>query len=137
MFAADSSVGTWKYNTAKSKSTSSNAIKSQTDVREATPDGGAKLTRTTEYADGTTVNYSVSFKYDGKEYPATGAPYDTVSVKRIDANTASFETKKTGGKYHMIGKSVVSKDGKTLTQTIKGTDAQGKPVTATAVFDKQ
>ncbi len=76
MFAADSSVGTWKYNTAKSKSTSSKAIKSQTDVREATPDGGAKLTRTTEYADGSTVNYSVTFKYDGKEYPATGAPYD-------------------------------------------------------------
>lgn len=137
MFAADSSVGTWKYNTAKSKSTSSNAIRSQTDVREATPDGGAKLTRTTEYADGSTVNYSVSFKYDGKEYPATGAPYDMVSVKRIDANTVAFETRKTGGKYHMTGKSIVSKDGKTLTQTIKGTDAQGKPVTATAVFDKQ
>ncbi len=60
-----------------------------------------------------------------------------MSVKRIDANTVAFETKKTGGKYHMTGKSVISKDGKMLTQTIKGTDAQGKPVTATAVFDKQ
>ena len=137
MFGADSSVGTWKYNAAKSKSTSSNPIKSQTDVREATPDGGAKLTRTAQMTDGTAVNYSVTFKYDGKEYPATGAPYDLVSVTRIDANTFSFETKKTGGKYHMTGQTVISKDGKTLTQTIKGTDAQGKPVTATQVFDKQ
>ncbi|MBI2681332.1 MAG: hypothetical protein HYX25_10060 [Candidatus Solibacter usitatus] len=137
MFAADNTVGTWKYNAAKSKSTSANPIKSQTDVREATPDGGAKLTRTTQYTDGTTASYSVSFKYDGKEYPATGAPYDSVSVKRIDANTYSFETKKAGGKYHMKGQTVISKDGKTLTQTIRGTDAQGKPVTATAVFEKQ
>ena len=136
MFAADNTVGTWRYNAAKSKSTSVNPIKSQTDVREAT-DGGAKLTRTTQFADGSTASYSISFKYDGKEYPATGAPYDSVSVKRIDANTYSFETKKTGGKYHMMGQTVISKDGKTLTQNIRGTDSEGKPVTNKAVFEKQ
>jgi hypothetical protein len=137
MFGADSSVGTWKYNAAKSKSTSTNPIKSQTDVREATPDGGGKLTRTAELTDGTAVNYSVTFKYDGKEYPATGAPYDLVSVKRINASTTTFETRKTGGKYRMSGRTVISKDGKTLTQTFKGVDAQGKPVTSKSVFDKQ
>ena len=73
MFGADSSLGTWKYNAAKSKTTSTNPIKSQTDVREATPDGGVKVTRTGQLADGTPVNYSFTYKYDGKEYPVTGA----------------------------------------------------------------
>jgi hypothetical protein len=137
LFGADSSEGTWKLNAAKSKSTSTNPVISQTDVREATPDGGAKLTRTAQLKDGTTNSYSTTFKYDGKENPVTGAPYDFVSVKRIDANTTTFETRKNGGKYHNIGKNVISKDGKTLTQTITGTDAEGKPVKITNVFDKQ
>ena len=56
MLGADSSLGTWKYNAAKSKSTSTNPTKSQTDVREATPDGGAKMTRTAQRIVGTAVN---------------------------------------------------------------------------------
>jgi hypothetical protein len=137
MFGADSTVGTWKYNAAKSKTTSTNPIKSQTDVREATPDGGAKVTRTGQLTDGTPSNYSFAYKYDGKESPVTGGPFDTLSVKRIDANTMSYEVKMTGGKYHMTGRNVISKDGKTLTQTSNGTDAEGKPVVSTIVFDKQ
>lgn len=137
MFGADNVNGTWKLNVAKSKSTSTNPVISQTDVREATPDGGFKLTRTTQLKDGTPVHYSVTCKYDGKECPVTGAPYDFVSAKRIDANTTTFETRKTAGKYHNSGKNVISKDGKTLTQTITGTDAEGKPVKTTNVFDKQ
>jgi hypothetical protein len=39
------------------------------------------------------------------------------------------EQKKTGGKYHTTGRTVISKDGKTLTITNKGTDAEGKPIT--------
>lgn len=137
MFAADSAHGTWKYNAAKSKTSSANPPKSQTDVREATPDGGTKLTRTGQLADGTAINYSFTYKFDGKEYPVTGAPFDVVSAKRVDANTTSFVAKKSDGKYHVTGQNVVSKDGKTLTQSSKGTDSQGKPVTVTAVFDKQ
>jgi hypothetical protein len=137
MFGADSSLGTWKYNAAKSKTTSTNPIQSQTDVREATSDGGVRMTRTAQLTDGTSSNFSYTCKYDGKECPVTGAPYDTISLKRIDANTTAFEARKTGGKYHVTGRSVISKDGKTRTQTSKGTDAQGKPVAQTLVFDKQ
>ena len=137
MFGADSMAGTWKYNAAKSKTTSSNPIKSQTDVREATPDGGMKVTRTGEMMDGTAVNFSFTITYDGKEYPVTGGPFDTLSVKRINENTTSFEVRKTGGKYHVTGRTAISKDGKTMTQTSKGTDVDGKPVTSTYIFDKQ
>jgi hypothetical protein len=137
MFGADSSLGTWKFNAAKSKSTSTNPIKSQTDVRVATPDGGVKVTRTGQLKDGTSSDFSYTYKYDGKASSVAGGPFDTISVKRIDANTTSWEVKKTGGKYHATGKNVISKDGKTLTQTAEGTDADGKPVTQTIVFDKQ
>ena len=136
-FGADLSVGTWKYNAAKSKTTSANPTKSQTDVREATPDGGVKITRTGELADGTPANYSFTYKYDGKEYPVTGAPFDVISVKRIDDYSWSWDVKKTGGKYHVTGRNVVSRDGKTMTQTSKGTDAEGRPMVSTIVFDRQ
>ena len=36
----------------------------------------------------------------------------------------------------MTGRTVVSKDGKTLTQTASGTGSDGKPVEQTLVFDK-
>ena len=87
--------------------------------------------------DDTPVNYSFTYKYDGKEYPVTGGPFDTISVKRIDANTTSWEVRKTGGKYHATGRTVISKDGKKLTQTSTATDAEGKPVSQTTVFDRQ
>ena len=137
MFGADSMIGTWKLDVAKSQYTGLSPVKNQTDVREATSDGGVKVTRTGQLADGTPVKGSFTYKYDGKEYSATGLAFDVVSVKRIDANTTSFEVKKTGGKYHLTGQNVISKDGKTLTQTNKGTDAEGKPLALTLVYEKQ
>jgi hypothetical protein len=134
---ADSSVGTWEQNAAKSKFTGSYAVKSQTDVREATPDGGVKVTRTGQLADGTDVKGSFVYKYDGKKYPATGLLFNVLSVKRVNVNTTTFDVKKTGGKYHVKGQNVISADGKTMTQTAKGTDAEGKPISSTVVFDKQ
>jgi hypothetical protein len=125
-------------NPAKSKSTGANPIKSRTEVREATPDGGVKVTSTRQMADGTTINFSYTFKYDGKEYPVTGGPFDTISAKRVDANTTTTEViNKADGTYHQTTQSVISKDGKTWTMTAEGTDAKGKPVTATIVFEKQ
>ena len=137
LFGADSSLGTWKYNPAKSKSTSANPIKSETDVREAMPDGGVKVTRTGQLTDGTSLNSSYTYKFDGKEYPATGGQFDVISVRQLDANTRTWEVRKTGGKYHMTGRTAVSQDGRTMTQTATGTDAEGKPVTQTIVFDRQ
>ncbi len=82
MFGADSTLGTWKFNAAKSKTAAGFQIKQQTDVRVATPDGSVKVTRTGQMADGTAVNFSFTYKYDGKKYPVTGGPFDTLSVKR-------------------------------------------------------
>ncbi len=134
----DSSLGTWKLNVAKSKTTSTNPAKSRTEVWEATPDGGVKVTRSEQLTDGTAFNFSYAYKYDGKEYKATGGPFDTISVKRVDENTTSFAVvKKTDGTYNQTGQNVISKDGKTRTLTAKGTDAKGKPIAVTLIFDKQ
>ena len=137
MFGADSQVGTWKVNAANVKSTSTNRITSRTEVYEATPDGGMKVTRTDQRANGASFKYSYTCKYDGKECPVSGALYDTISFKRHDANTASYEAKKTGGVYYTTGRITVSKDGKTKTQTTSGTDVDGKPLTSTMVYEKQ
>lgn len=135
-FAADNTLGTWKLNMEKSKFSPAAPVKNLNVMREAT-DGGVKMTMTGEQADGTPINGSYTAKYDGKEYPVTGAPYDTVAIKQVNANTLTVVQKKTDGKYNVTGKSVVSKDGKTMTNNIKGTNAAGQPYTATMVWEKQ
>jgi hypothetical protein len=136
LFGADSSIGTWKWNASKSKSITT-TLKSRTDVYEATADGGVKLTRTEDRVDGTTTNNTATYKYDGKAYPVTGSPWDTISAKRVDANTTATEMKKTAAAYHQTSQNVISKDGKTMTSFIKGTTATGTPVDSTYVYDKQ
>jgi hypothetical protein len=139
MFGADSSIGTWKYNVAKSKTISTNPLKSRTEVWEATPDGGVKVTRTGQRADGTAETGGFTAKYDGKEYPVTAGPTDAIfiSIKRVNANTISLDIKSKSGPLHQTVRSVISKDGKTKTDTVKGTGSDGKPVAATNVYEKQ
>ncbi len=123
----------------KSKFSPSAPVKSLTTTREAT-DGGIKVTTTGERASDTgdaSINSSYVAKYDGSESPVSGAPYDTISIKQVNANTLTFSAKKKDGKYSVTGRSVVSKDGKTMTHTIKGTNSDGQPYMATMVWDKQ
>jgi hypothetical protein len=138
VFGADNSIGTWKRNIEKSTATPppANPITSLTIVYESV-DGGVKSTVTGQRKDGTPINSTATIKYDGKEYPATGAPWDTISVSQIDANTFTVETKKTGGKWHTTGRTVISKDGKTMTMTATGTNDEGKPYSSKAVYEKQ
>ncbi len=135
-FAADNSLGTWKLNLEKSKFTPSAPVKSLTWTREAS-DGGVKATATGEQADGTPIKGSYTVKYDGKNYPVTGAPYDTIAIKQLNANTFTVRAKNTGTKYTSTGRSVISKDGKTMTTTTKGTNAEGAATSYTMVYDKE
>ena len=76
-------------------------------------------------------------KYDGKDCLVTGAPWDTVALKQVDANTLTFTVRQASGKFHATGRTVVSKDGKVMTTTGSGTDADGKAISVTLVYDKQ
>jgi hypothetical protein len=100
VFAADHSLGTWKLNMEKSTFSPSAPVKSLTSTREAS-DGGAKVTTSGEQANGTPINASYTAKYDGKEYPVTGAPYDTIAIKQVDANNFTAVLKNTGTKYRL------------------------------------
>jgi hypothetical protein len=135
---ADNTIGTWKFNAAKSKYTPAPMpLKSATNIREAS-DGGVKVTITGERTDGTAINASYTARYDGKEVPITGnLSYDTIAIKQANANTLTDARKKAGGKYQGTGRLVISNDGKTMTTTTKGIDAAGKAFTSTYVFDKQ
>ena len=75
--------------------------------------------------------------YDGKERAVTGDPdADMLTLKRVDANTTEF-TEKKAGKVVLTGTRVVSKDGKTLTITTKGTNAKGQKVDNVTVDDRK
>jgi hypothetical protein len=76
-------------------------------------------------------------KFDGKDYPVTGDPTsDTRAIKQIDTHNYELTVKK-GGKVTMSGKAMISADGKTRTVTVSGTNAAGKKVEGTSVYDKQ
>lgn len=135
-FAADSVVGTWKLNPAKSTFSPGPAPKSQTRTYAETPQG-LTMTMKTTAADGTESTSTLTFKDDGKFYPITGNPdFDSVSVKRVDASTINSTQTKAGVTVGTAVRSV-SKDGKTLTFTLKGTHATGVKFDDVSVYDRQ
>jgi hypothetical protein len=95
---------------------------------------GEKVTAERVNAQGEHTASQSTANFDGKDYPLTGSPNaDTVSLKRIDAWTTE-QTVKKGGKVIVIFTRVVSQDGKTMTTTAKGTNAQGQTVNNVTVW---
>jgi len=134
--AADQHSGTWKMNPDKSKYSPGPAPKNTT-VKVEVDENGVKINAQGTNADGSDLHVQYDAKFDGKDYPVTGLAYaDTVSVKRIGADTIESTMKK-GGQVTMTVTSKVSKDGKTRTSTFKGKDAEGHDVLNVVVSDKQ
>jgi hypothetical protein len=134
--AADPFVGTWKLNVAKSKYTPGPAPKSQTVKIEPAGEGRNRVTNDGVTATGQTTHVEYVAASDGKDYPIQGSDViDTVSLKQIDSRTAD-RTDKKGGKIVQTLHAQVSADGRTLTVTVKGTNAEGQAVNATAVYEK-
>jgi hypothetical protein len=133
---ADQLSGTWSMNAEKSKYSPGPAPKSLTVTIES-DENNYKLEATGTDGDGKPIHIQYSAKFDGKDYPAAGVTNaDTVSIKRIDANTVETLQKK-DGKVMMTVKTEVSKDGKTRTSTWHGKNAEGKDVHNVVVFDKK
>jgi hypothetical protein len=134
-FADNPNMSMWKLNEAKSK-IPAGFVKNTTVVYEAAGDS-VKVT-----TDGTDKNGNPSHtewtgKFDGKDYPLTGDPAaDSRSYKTIDDHTMMLANKK-DGKVVVSGRIVISADGKSRTLRATGTDAAGKKVTSSAVYDKQ
>lgn len=133
--AADNWLGTWKLNVAKSKYSAGPAPRSGTATYSAWEDGVRAVTEGVG-ADFGQSRVEYAAKFDGKDYPSKGSSFQVVSLTRIDDDT--FEVSfKSRGKVMVVARSVVSKDGKTRTQTATGTTFEGKPFTNTLVFDRQ
>ena len=133
---ANSEIGTWKLNVAKSKYSPGPAPKSQTVKFEA---AGQGVTVSTEAvgADGSKSTTSYTANYDGKDVPLVGsATADHVSLKRTNATTV-VRTDKMAGKVVLTITRVMSADGKMLTITSKGTNAQGQAMHNVAIYEKQ
>jgi hypothetical protein len=132
----DPSIGRWTLNAAKSKYSPGPPPQSVT-VTYAAADQGVKVTVRGVDEKGTPMSWEYAGGVDGKDFPVTGNPaFDTMSVKRVDANTVEF-TRKKAGKVVQTGTNVIAKDGMTRTVTTKGVNEKGEKFNNVAVFEKQ
>jgi hypothetical protein len=134
--AADPVIGTWELNLAKSKFSPGTSPKSETRTYVA---AGTEIKASSKGvdADGKPTASQWTVVYDGKERPETGNPdADSLSVKRIDAFTTEF-TESKAGKVVMTGTRAISRDGKVMTLTTKGTNAKGQAINEVVVYDKR
>jgi hypothetical protein len=134
-FAADVNIGTWKLNEAKSKI--SPGTGKNTSVVIAAVGDNVKVTVDGVGADGKPTHNEWTGKFDGKDYRITGDPAsDMRAYKTVNDHTQDL-TEKKGGKPTNTGRIVVSADGKSRTVTASRTEADGKKVSFTYVYDKQ
>jgi hypothetical protein len=133
---SDPFIGTWQLNLAKSKYSPGPPPKSSTVTFQAEGQNH-KVTITGINAAGDPTSGGVTRNYDGMPHPVTGNPaYDAVAWTRVDPYTVIFSRTK-AGKLVQTETNVVSQDGKTATDTVTGTDANGRPINIVGVYDKQ
>jgi hypothetical protein len=133
--AADANMGTWKLNEAKSKVAA--GMGKNTMVVYTAAGDNIKVVVDGVLADGKPAHNEWTGKFDGKDYPLVGDPNaDTRAYKTVDARTTNLVNKK-AGKVTATGQIVMAADGKSRVLTVDQTDAAGKKVTSTFVYDKQ
>ncbi len=133
---SDPVFGTWVLNVAKSTYSPGPGPKSGTRTYSAVTNG-YKFSSKGIDAQGKPTTGDFTAHFDGRYYPRSGsATVDSIMVKRIDANTTE-STQKKGNKVVVHTQRKISKDGKTMTATATGTNADGKAYKNVEVFDKK
>jgi hypothetical protein len=131
-------VGTWELNLAKSTFSPGPPPKKQTlTFRAAGPQWMALLQGID--ASGKPINpdmNNLAINFDGRDHPTSNENYDTTAWKHIDKNTYQVIRKK-AGKIVLTSTNVLSMDGKTMTITTKGVNADGQSINNVRVYDKQ
>jgi len=129
-------IGTWKLNLAKTKDSPGPPPRSQTLVYQAEGQG-LRVTVDTVDAQGNAAKASFTLFFDGKSYPVTGLPdWDASTYRQVNVSTTE-STRTKGGKEVQTATRVVSADGKTLTITASGVDANGRQINNVDVYDKE
>ena len=129
-------IGTWKIN--PDKSTFSPGPRPISSVVTFAANGDQILQSVNNVgAQGNKIVYSVSYAFDGKDYPVKGDPArDFVAWKCSDPYTLEATNKK-GGKITTHQERVISKDGKSFTLTTTGVNPQGQTVKNVEFYEKQ
>jgi hypothetical protein len=135
LFAEEPIAGTWALNTAKTKYTTGTPPKNVTLVIE---EQGTNLltTVTGTNSDGSPISVKFTVPISGGPGSIQAGDANAITSKRISANVRE-NTYTKDGKEIRSRHIVISKDGKTMTSKVKGTNANGKPVDGTDVYDKQ
>jgi hypothetical protein len=132
----DAAIGNWKINAEKSKYSPGPPPKALSTRFEA---AGKGIKNTTEFTnpEGKPATIVYTAEIDGKDYPLTGSAVATsVSLKQLPDGSVERTDKKDGKVVQTMVRKV-SKDGKTLTVTLRGKTAQGAPIENVMVFDRQ
>lgn len=138
LFAADPFVGTWKLDSSKTKSSGNVTSLTAAAITFERQGEDYLVTVAATNADGspTSIKYTVPINGGPAKVENGGGQFDAVTAKRMNAKERE-NTYSKDGKDIATRRLVVSKDGRTLTITFKGNDAQGNTVTSVQVFDKQ
>jgi hypothetical protein len=129
----------WKLNLARSVYELGPPPKAQTQKYEPVGDG-MRVAVETISGNGVRIAYGYAVRLDGMEYPMEGERTpngaETIAVRSVDAFTTEA-TFKRGGEIVLRIRSVLSRDGKVLTLTSKGTNLNELPTNSVTVFDRQ
>jgi hypothetical protein len=138
--AGDPHLGTWKLNIAQSKiGLSQPALKELTLVVRAAGDQ-IEIVFTGTDANGSPFSVKGTYPQEGgvvKWAVATPGSADTIRIVTTITPYELYETFLKDGKQQQVNHVVISKDGRTTHETVRGKDSQGKPFEEFLVFDKQ
>jgi len=128
--------GSWKLNVARSRF---NPGPPPREILRSYKVEGDTITMTIDgtRGDGSIIAARARFKLNGNDARYSGtASMDTVSVTSVDARTWNVTAKNKG---KLLNQSIflVSPDGKTLTQTLKGRNFSGELVDDVLVYERQ
>jgi hypothetical protein len=132
----DPEMGTWKLNEGKSR-IAAGAPKYTRAVYSQAADDMVKVVLEGVDGSGKRVRNEWTGRFDGKDYPVTGDPSsDARSYTPAGERTLNIAIKK-DGRVVLTGQTVVTANFKTRRTTTKGTDASGREISSSAVYDKQ
>ena len=131
-------VGTWELNLSKSTFSPGPPPKSQVLTFQAAGPHWTALLQGID-ASGRPINPdmgNVAINFDGKDHPTPNVDYETSAWKRIDANKYEV-VRKRAGKVVLTSQNAVSTDGRTMTITTRGINADGQTINNVNVYDRR
>jgi hypothetical protein len=134
----DPRVGTWELDLAKSTFSPGPPPRRQTLWYKVEGQGLTALLQGVDAA-GTPLNPdsgNLTIYLDGKDHPTPQPGYDSSAWTRLKGSNYVVNRKK-AGKVVLTSTNIVSPDGKVMTITTTGVDADGRPVNNVSVYNRQ